>query len=659
MDIKRLELNSSWKILVVDDDEEDYLLVRSNLSSLERVKLEWAWARTASEGLEYLQANSYDAVLIDYFLGSEDGLRLIQAAVQLGIQTPMILLSGQGTYEMDMEAMQSGATFFLDKNELSPHTTERTIRYAIERKEFERALKLREDKLRLLAELSKGFVEAGLDYHKVLDTIAKRVSETFSDGIIIRVYPPDPAIFEPVASGHPDPAVNAELISLLSQNPQDPLLEELGKTRQARILKRADWSGLPLSVHSPFSSWLDREHILGLLCVPLQLQDHLLGAMILTRTRQKPVFSQEDVEFFQELADRAALCIENARLYVEESEHTRHLQALQAATQALLRTLDFDQLTRKILEAILKAIPQASEATLYLQIPDSTELQLQGIRCVRSEQSFNTFHLQGEIPVSVYLHQVINEGRSLKVDNHPFVSSPHSTEDPVGSFLAVPLVVDSEVYGVLTLTADQPVAFQQQDLNFLEDYSATIIAALHNARLHEQVQRMALTDSLTGLLNRRGFFNFASREFDRSQRVGKPLSVIMLDIDHFKNINDAYGHTFGDEVLQILAQNCMTHVRKVDLLGRFGGDEFIILLPDTRASRAKMIAERIRQCFEESDFVVEGGAVKFTASFGIAQTNHSNQPLNDLISKADTALYASKQKGRNRVEVETHKRTPA
>lgn len=648
----------NWKILVVDDDEEDYFLVKSFLSSLNHVKVDWSWAKSARAGLEVLQSGSYDAVFIDYFLGSEDGLNLIQAAVQADIQTPMILLSGQGNYEMDMEAMHSGAYFYLDKNELSPRAMERAVRYAIERKEIERALKLREDKLRLLAELSKGFVAAGLDYHKVLHAIAEKVSETFSDGLIIRVLNQDKGSFEPAVSGHPDQKVGAQLMALLSQNPNDSLLEELGKTRQARILPRAEWGGPRQTAHSPFCAWLDRQQILNLLSVPLQVQDHALGAMILMRARQKPAFTQDDVEFFQELADRASLSIENARLYVEESEQTRHLQALQTATQALLRTLDFDQLTRKVLEAILKAIPPAGEATLYLQTPDSKELELQGIRCVRSQQTFNTFPLPGEVPVSAYLHQVINEGRSLKVDDQPFAPS-QPFADPAESFLAVPLVMESEVYGVLTLTANQPAAFQQQDLNFLEDYSATIIAALHNARLHEQVQRMALTDPLTSLFNRRGFFNFASREFLRSQRIGKPISIIMLDIDHFKSINDTYGHTFGDTVLQLLAGKCMSHVRSIDLLGRFGGDEFIILLPDTRAVRAKMIAERIRLCFEELNFELEGdGMAKFSASFGIAQTDHAIRSLNELIAKADAALYASKHKGRNRVEVQTARRTP-
>jgi len=316
-----------WKILVVDDDEEDFLLVKSILSSLEQVAVDWVWARTAQEGLRQLEAGRFDAILIDYYLGSEHGPHLIQTAVEAGVQPPMILLSGQGNYEMDREAMQSGAYFFLNKNELTPYVMERTIRYAIDRKAIELALKQREDKLRLLAELSKGFVEAGLSYRQVLDTIASRVSQTFYDAIVIRIQDKSGVGLEPAAACHPDPIVCEQLVNLLGQNQDDRLLEEIAQPRQGRILRRADWSSLPAAVHSPFSSWLDRQHILNLLAVPLQVQYKLLGVMILMRTRHKPDFQADDIEFFQELADRASLSIENARLYVEEAEQTRLLQA--------------------------------------------------------------------------------------------------------------------------------------------------------------------------------------------------------------------------------------------------------------------------------------------------------------------------------------------
>jgi diguanylate cyclase (GGDEF)-like protein len=484
-------LKSHWYILVVDDDEDDFVTTRSILTSLKQIAVELAWARNIQDGYQHLQSGLYDVALIDYFLGADRGLELVQSAIEAQVQTPLILLSGQGSYEMDMEAMQSGAFYFLDKNELTRQTLERTIRYAIERKEIEQELRRREDKLRLLAELSKDFIAAGLNYRVVLDTVANRISETFQDAVMIRILDPEDKQVESVAAYRPHLAAEAQLKELLSQDDhlvfEDGILREVERTRQPKALR---WSQVgedrELQGHRLYP-WLAQNRVESILVIPLQVQNKLLGIMGLMRSMGRPPYDQQDQDYFQDLADRASLSIENAKL-------------------------------------------------------------------------------------------------------------------------------------------------------------------------HEEVQRLAVTDSLTNLLNRRGFFGFAEREFERSRRLGRPISLVMMDIDHFKDVNDRYGHALGDQVLRSLAGNCMSHVRKIDLLGRYGGDEFIILFPDTRASRAKAIAERMRQCFESEQFDLESGeTVSFTASFGVSQANEHTANLHDLISHADMGLYASKQKGRNRIEVNVEK----
>lgn len=165
----------------------------------------------------------------------------------------------------------------------------------------------------------------------------------------------------------------------------------------------------------------------------------------------------------------------------------------------------------------------------------------------------------------------------------------------------------------------------------------------------ERLRELATTDPLTGLANRRSFLDHAEREFGRSRRYGAPLSFLMLDMDRFKNINDIYGHDVGDMVLRSLAETGRKVLRGVDLMGRMGGEEFAVLLPETGIEEALAVAERLRANVEQS--VVrdqDGGEVHCTVSLGVAQA-HEDESLHDLLRRADAALYEAKNSGRNRV----------
>jgi diguanylate cyclase (GGDEF)-like protein len=170
-----------------------------------------------------------------------------------------------------------------------------------------------------------------------------------------------------------------------------------------------------------------------------------------------------------------------------------------------------------------------------------------------------------------------------------------------------------------------------------------------NARLLEEVQRLANTDSLTGLYNRRAFFGLAGREFARARRFHTPLSAVMLDVDHFKAINDTQGHAVGDQVLQVVAQRCAQNIREIDILGRYGGDEFVLVLPGTDRAEAYQLAERLRQCVVG---VVEIGssALTLTVSLGVASLTETMPNIANLLEHADAALYRAKEVGRNRID---------
>ena len=229
---------------------------------------------------------------------------------------------------------------------------------------------------------------------------------------------------------------------------------------------------------------------------------------------------------------------------------------------------------------------------------------------------------------------------------------PWFEQYPVDSFFVMPLCSQTRLIGTLVVVRNTPGGqLQPDDQAFYLDLANRAAMAIENSKLHNEIQRLALTDSLTGVFNRRGFAQLAQREIDRYHRYGAPLSIIMLDIDHFKDVNDTYGHIFGDEVLKALTECCTINIRKMDIVGRFGGDEFVILLPDTDIPMAWKVANRIGVGFAESTLLSGDEQVHLTASFGITQASKDTKDLDLLIKKVDTVLYQAKKKGRNRVEI--------
>jgi diguanylate cyclase (GGDEF)-like protein len=165
----------------------------------------------------------------------------------------------------------------------------------------------------------------------------------------------------------------------------------------------------------------------------------------------------------------------------------------------------------------------------------------------------------------------------------------------------------------------------------------------------DKLKELATVDGMTGLFNRRHFFSLAEIEWSRYQRHWRPMSLLMLDIDQFKSINDRFGHVAGDHVIVQIADICRQEKRKSDVVARFGGEEFLLLLPETNLAEAERVAERLRQLVETRDLSVASRAINATISIGVAEANPYMEAIFDLIKLADQALYNAKNAGRNRV----------
>lgn len=202
-----------------------------------------------------------------------------------------------------------------------------------------------------------------------------------------------------------------------------------------------------------------------------------------------------------------------------------------------------------------------------------------------------------------------------------------------GEIIPIDLFTSAVIAGILAPIISYGFIYLTQQLNITE----------------QKMRLLATTDSLTGILNRRYFFERAQNELERALRYGYSMSLLILDIDHFKPVNDRFGHQAGDFVLHQLAELANQSIRSTDLLGRYGGEEFIMVLPEAGIEDARAVAERLRKTVEDHKFVYDQDSIQITISVGISCLNNPDDELDDLISRADRSLYAAKDAGRNRV----------
>lgn len=217
----------------------------------------------------------------------------------------------------------------------------------------------------------------------------------------------------------------------------------------------------------------------------------------------------------------------------------------------------------------------------------------------------------------------------------------------IRSLLCVPVKLEGKVVGVLTVTSSRPRAFGRDDTRLLGMLAAQVALDLENARL----EALASRDPLTGIANRRRFDELLDRMLADARRTRTPLAVALLDLDHFKTVNDVYGHPEGDRVLRMAVERWQGAVRAVDLLARLGGEEFAVVIPTAEADRAREVADRLRLRLVQKPFPVRRGTVQLpvTVSVGVAVSAKGAGTPASLLARADAALYRAKREGRNRV----------
>lgn len=383
------------------------------------------------------------------------------------------------------------------------------------------------------------------------------------------------------------------------------------------------------------------------LCVPLKVGERMIG-VINIENRQLNAFSEADERLMMTFADQLVIAIEKVRLFQLEQRHAQEEEILRLAGAIVTATLSQNEAIERILVQLERVVPYSSAS---VQLLGDGYVEIVGGRGWPDPAAVvgMRFPIPGDNPNTV----VIQERRTFVLGDAPsvyaaFREGPHSH---IHSFLGVPLIVGDQVIGMLAVDNAQSNFFTADHARLAAAFANQVALAIQNARLFSEVQQLASTDSLTGLHNRRHFMELSKREFGRARRYQRPLTAIMMDIDHFKQVNDTCGHAVGDQALKIVADRFRKTVRDIDILGRYGGEEFTALLLETDLDGARIVAERLRQCIVAPPINIEGSALIITISVGVAILDKTCAGLDILLVRADQALYAAKQAGRNRISI--------
>jgi diguanylate cyclase (GGDEF)-like protein len=369
---------------------------------------------------------------------------------------------------------------------------------------------------------------------------------------------------------------------------------------------------------------------------PFELEGRLLGVVYLDSRVAKGVFTDEDIAILTSIANQVAVSLETARaaqleVAVQAARQQRDTaEALRAAMSELAETLDPEQVLRRLGEIATRTLPADHVVLLHrdgerLTVASSTDRQP------------DTAGIAAALAVTAPAG-----GRAEEAP-----AGLAAVLDGAGCWLATPLTTRGYGHGVLV--AASGTDFAQAQLDMAAALAGQGGAAYINARLFAQVQELATTDGLTGVFNRRHFTGVAARQLAVAARNHRPLAAMMVDIDHFKRINDTYGHATGDDVIRAVAGVLQGGIGEPDVLGRYGGEEFAIVMSEMHGNPVD-VAERLRTGIEALALAGPAGPIRVTVSIGVAELKPDDD-LDGLLARADESLYRAKEGGRNQVRI--------
>ena len=539
------------------------------------------------------------------------------------------------------------------------------------REHMERSL-LRQTR-ELEALLATGRAIAGsIDYDEVLRRVARAAGEALdTPECVIREYSPDAefAIFRCLWERDPKPGVADALVDTsYAVRSHTGGLDSL----RAGVIVQQSRSDPDLSTRDAedMDTWGEKTW----LTVPLVLDGELLGIMILVETEKERRFDQDEVRMAGVIGEQAAVALHNALRHRHEEERNRWLRALVRAGRAISEAQHPDGALEDVARLAAEAL-QSPAAFIYEYTPDRDVLLTRASWADASVSREDPVGTVWEVSGAPEDRRALQGELFVETISDPALSGTvrrHMERWGEQTLLNVPLRSHAEILGMMVLIEVQAErVFSPEELEFMQAFGDQVTLALSTAR-------SATTDGLTGLANHRVFYERLGQELARGRRYGTPVSLLMIDIDDFKGLNDAYGHPAGDEALRRLGRLLSEHLRRdIDLPARYGGEEFTVILPNTgvdglpgdpsdtgarpdggapvsgHREGAEALAERLRAVIAASPLAVmeDGRPVSVAVSIGVASFPDMAADMDELVARADAALYAAKRAGKDRVEV--------
>ena len=376
------------------------------------------------------------------------------------------------------------------------------------------------------------------------------------------------------------------------------------------------------------------------LAIPLMVHDEVVGVLDCQSDRLD-YFDKETIELLTLFSTQASIALQNARLYSLERQRARQLEAINTIAQQTTAVMDLEDLLARVCSVIQHAfrVPHVS-----LLLREENELVL------RSHEGT----LTPCVPPGTRLpadrepwSRILDTGGSLNEKDLSSAPDSYKLFTETASRMSIPLISFGQTLGVLTLHSSKRNAFRESELQSLESVADICASSIQNAHYVERIRQLSYLDGLTGIFNRRFFELRIMEEIERARRCETGLAVVIADIDQFKKLNDEFGHLLGDEVLRQVSSLFHQQLRKIDVVCRYGGEEFAILLTNTNAQHAVGVVEKLRRLVEGWQF--PGVPRTVTISAGVAAFPEHGTTRDELIRAADVGLYAAKQAGRNRV----------
>ncbi|HYG99863.1 MAG TPA: diguanylate cyclase [Terriglobales bacterium] len=376
--------------------------------------------------------------------------------------------------------------------------------------------------------------------------------------------------------------------------------------------------------------------------VPITLGGRPAGVMAAMSYEREFVYDERDLEVMQTAAAQVAVAMENARLFAQEQRRAHYLQFLNNVSNCAISSQDAELMLAEIIGEIEKNF---SFDHIGIGVLDYTTKEIE----IKAEAGTAERALFKRVPLGYgIMGRVARTSETVLLERLSLDCDPQLQTVLPGarSVLCVPVSYSETLLGVLNVESTRENAFLQQEVLILRTLADLLATALHNVFVFQNMQQQSITDSLTGVKTRRFFIEALQAEWKRASRSGRPFSVVLLDLDNFKEVNDTRGHLEGDLVLARVARVLEQKCRQSNVVARYGGDEFVILMPETNLEQGQALSERLRLWLSTDPMLRD---LRITGSFGLATYPLHGTLAEEVLRVADAGMYVSKHAGGNRV----------